>query len=199
MSNETLEEFLKSVAARTPTPGGGAVAAITGAQAAALMSMVSGFTSESDEMRSINERAENARCRFIELGQQDMDAFEKLMSAFKLKKGDDNRKRTIQLALIEAAEAPRSMMLLANSLKADACVLAENGNPNLITDTAMVAVLLIATINSAEFNVLINLKSIKDKDYTVKVNRDIENCRQNLADLKEIANDIRSSLAPSKP
>jgi formiminotetrahydrofolate cyclodeaminase len=198
MSNETLEEFLESVAARTPTPGGGAVAAVTGAQAAALMSMVSAFSSKSEEMHRINQMADTARSQFTELAQQDMDAFKNLMSAFKLKKEDATRQASVQLALTKAAEAPRSMMLLANSLIAYACILSENGNSNLATDTAMVALLLDATISSAELNVLINLKNIKNQSYIDEVNLDIAACRLNLTNLRRIAENIRGSLEPGK-
>ena len=196
MAKETLEEFLESLASRTPTPGGGAVAAITGAQAAALISMVSAFTSQPDEMKKINQRAADARRKFFQLVQQDMDAFEKLMSAFKLKKGTEGRETIIQAALIEAAEAPRSMMLIADSLVGDTANLLKNGNKNLITDTAMVAVLLEATIRSAEYNVLINLKSIDDHQYQTEVHTDINRCRQSLLELTEIADNIRDSLSP---
>ena len=131
MAKETLEEFLDSLAARTPAPGGGAVAAITGAQAAALISMVSGFTTQTDEIVKINQRAKEARLNFVQLVQQDISAFEELMSAFKVKKGITNREETIQAALTGAAEAPRKMMLLANTLVDDASTLLKDGNKNL--------------------------------------------------------------------
>ena len=120
------------------------------------------------------------------------------MSALRLKKGINNREETIQAALTGAAEAPRKMMLLANTLVDDASTLLKDGNKNLITDTAMVAVLLEATIRSAEYNVLINLKSISNHKYLQEVNADLEKGRQNLAQLNEIAERIRSSLAPEK-
>jgi len=195
MAKETMEEFLDSLAARTPTPGGGAVAAITGAQAAALMSMVSAFTPNPDEITKINQRANEARKIFLQLVQQDIDAFEKLMSAYKLKKGTEDRESIVQSALTEAAEAPRAMMLLANSLIEDASRLQKDGNQNLITDTAMAAVLLEATIKSAEYNILINLKSIKSDQYKQEIHADMKRCRLNLAHLTEIAERIRRSMA----
>jgi methenyltetrahydrofolate cyclohydrolase len=198
MTNETIEEFLASLADRTSTPGGGAVAAMTGAQAAALISMVARFTSQSDEMIQINQRAEQARGNFLKFIQRDITAFENLMLAFEAKKETDGRLETIQAALIEAADAPREMMLLANSLIDDTARLARDGNQNLITDTAMVAVLLKATIESAEYNILINLKSIKNPGYIEEAHADIDTCRENMIYLGEIADNIRSSLAPTQ-
>jgi formiminotetrahydrofolate cyclodeaminase len=198
MANETMDEFLDSLAARTSTPGGGAVTAITGAQAAALISMVSRFTSQTDEMTQIIQRAEEARAKFLQLVKRDISAFENLMLAFKTKKETKGRTEIIQAALIEAADAPRAMMLQANSLIDDTSILSRDGNQNLITDTAMVAVLLKAAIESAEYNILINLKSIKNQGYIEEAHADIESCRQNMVHLGEIADSIRSSLAPKQ-
>src|SRR4030042_1575676 len=44
----TIEEFLEEVAARKPTPGGGSVAALSGALAAGLVSMAAEFSGNKD-------------------------------------------------------------------------------------------------------------------------------------------------------
>ena len=198
MTDETINEFLDSLAARTSTPGGGAVAATTGAQAAALIAMVSRFTTQTDEMEQITEKAEKARSIFLQLMERDITAFENLMMAYKTKKETMGRTEIIQEALVETAAAPRAIMVLADSLIDDTSLLSRNGNQNLITDTAMVAVLLKATIESAEYNILINLKSIKSQEYIKEATADIQSCRQNIAHLEEIAEKIRSSLAPTQ-
>ena len=64
IKDQTLEKFLDSVASKTPTPGGGAVAAVTGAMAASLVEMVCNLTigkkrypEVQDEMIRVAERA----------------------------------------------------------------------------------------------------------------------------------------------
>ena len=58
----------------------------------------------------------------------------------------------------------------------------------------MIAILLEATINSAELNVLINLGSIRNSEHREAVNKDIKSCSQNLQSLKDVAVRIRNSL-----
>ena len=63
----SIATFLDDLSSKNATPGGGAVAAITGAQAAALISMVCAFSVENPELESIARQAEEARVKFLKL------------------------------------------------------------------------------------------------------------------------------------
>ena len=198
IQGNSIATFLDDLSSRSPTPGGGAVAAITGAQAAALISMVCQFSSENPELKSIARQAEDARATFLKLADEDSAAFKLVMSAFKQPKDANNRKEKIQAALIKAAEAPRLMMRLASTLVECTSELLEKGNKNLITDTAIAAILIEATVDSAELNVMINLKSINDENYKQELVSEIGMCRHKIKRLKEITDEIRESLNPGR-
>ena len=120
------------------------------------------------------------------------------MSAFKQPKDASNRKDKIQSALIQAAEAPRAMLRLACTLVESTSELLQKGNKNLVTDTGIAAILLEATVDSAELNIMINLKSINDENYKQEVMSEIGMCRHKIKRLKEIVDAIRESLNPGQ-
>ena len=197
-----LKDYLAAVAAKTSTPGGGAVAAVSGCQAVSLMAMVCEFTqcqSDADNafIAALLTRANRARVQFIRLAQEDMDAFNALMLTYKLPKaGEEGRQRMlkIQAALNVAAMVPQAMMTLGASFSADLARLQRIGNQNLVTDTGTVALLLTATILAAEMNVLINIKSITDASSRQGFLDDMETDKQSLPQLDEIAQVIVHSL-----
>jgi len=198
VKDNSIVTFLDDLASRSATPGGGAVAAITGAQAAALISMVCQFSGEIPGFDLIAAQAEKARMTFLKLADEDSAAFKLVMSAFKQPKDANNRKEKIQSALIQAAQAPRSMLKLASTLVESTSELLQKGNKNLITDTGIAAILIEATIDSAELNIMINLKSINDENYRQEVMSEIGMCRQKIKHLKEITDEIRESLNPGQ-
>jgi formiminotetrahydrofolate cyclodeaminase len=196
--SNSIATFLDDLSSKSSTPGGGAVAAITGAQAAALISMVCQFSGENPALDLIAGQAEKARVTFLKLADEDSAAFKLVMSAFKQPKDAINRKEKIQSALIQAAEAPRSMLRLASTLVESTSELLEKGNKNLITDTGIAAILIEATVDSAELNIMINLKSINDENYKQEVMSEIGMCRQKIKRLKEITDEIRDVLNPGQ-
>jgi formiminotetrahydrofolate cyclodeaminase len=198
IQGNSIVTFLDDLSSKSPTPGGGAVAAITGAQAAALISMVCQFSDETPGLSLIAGQAEKARVTFLKLADEDSAAFKLVMSAFKQPKDANNRKEKIQSALIQAAEAPRSMLRLASTLVEGTSELLEKGNKNLVTDTGIAAILIEATVDSAELNIMINLKSINDENYKQEVMSEIGMCRQKIKRLKEITDEILESLNPGQ-
>src|SRR5918995_213784 len=113
----TVEGFLDAMGSEQPTPGGGAAAAMAGATGAALIAMVGRLTvgrpgaEDIDErMRALVGRADGARAEFLILGDRDAEAFEVVMTAFRLPKASDVEKaaRTdaIQRGLEGAAAVP---------------------------------------------------------------------------------------------
>lgn len=194
LESNSIKTFLDSLAAKTSTPGGGAVAAVTGAQGSALISMVCQFSTKFEGAAIMDSRAQQARASFLDLAHADVEAFDAVMAAYRLPKNEPGRDQCIQSSLLQAAEAPRAMMELANSLIDDVLTLSQRGNKNLITDTGMAAVLIETTIRSAEFNILVNLKSISDETYKTDVTREIMACRSRLKELQRVADEVRLSL-----
>ncbi len=186
MKNKTLEEFSKETASSEPVPGGGSIAAYSGALAAALSEMVANLTvgkknyeEVEEEMKIIVDKAEMIRENMLENIEKDCEAFDKVMEGFKLPKNTEeekeHRRKTIQDGLIIAAEVPLEIAKEAFEIMPIAEVVVEKGNKNAITDGLVSAMLARTAVLSALLNVKINLNSIKDLAYVEKTRKIVEN------------------------
>ena len=162
------DEFLERLASKEPVPGGGGAAALGGAIGAALTSMVANLTvgkekflSVEGEMIRLAAASKYLRKELLQLVQEDASVFEAFMKCYKMPKATDLEKELRQIKIQEAAkmgEKALAVLLLA----AEA---AELGNPAVITDAAVAALMARAAVRSAVYNVKINLNLISDQDY----------------------------------
>jgi len=189
MKNKTLEEFSKETASSQPVPGGGSIAAYSGALAAALSEMVANLTvgkknykDVEEEMKLIVDKAEMIRTNMLDNIEKDCEAFDKVMVGFKLPKTSEEekeyRKKTIQKGLIIAAEVPLEIAKEAFEIMPLAEIVVEKGNKNAVTDGLVSAMLARTAVLSALLNVKINLNSIKDEDYVDKTRKVVENLEE---------------------
>lgn len=193
--DKSLVEFLDVTASNDPVPGGGSIAANSGATAAALVEMVANLTIGKekyidvlDEMKDIKDEAHKLRKQLIEYVDTDSQAFNKVMNAYKLPKDTDDqkmkRKMTIQNAMKYAASVPLEVAKKSYKVIELSEKVVDKGNKNAITDAAVSAMLARTAVLSAIYNVKINLTSIKDNIYVEKINKEIEIIQMNI-DKKE--------------
>ena len=173
-------DFVAATASKEPTPGGGAIAALTAATGAALAEMVAnltvgkkGYEAVQPEMEELQAKAEAIRKRMLELSQADADVFNIFMNALGLPKNTDEEKaaRTaaIQQAYKDAAMVPFEIGELANQIFDLAELASRKGNHNLITDGIIAAINARAAVKSAFLNVRINLSGIKDESFVAEL------------------------------
>lgn len=173
-------DFVATTASKEPTPGGGAIAALTAATGAALAEMVAnltfgkkGYEAVQTEMEELQAKAEAIRKRMLELSQADADVFNIFMNALGLPKNTDEEKaaRTaaIQKAYKDAAMVPFEIGELANQIFDLAELASRKGNQNLITDGIIAAINARAAVKSAFLNVRINLSGIKDESFVAEL------------------------------
>ena len=173
-------DFVAATASKEPTPGGGAIAALTAATGAALAEMVAnltfckkGYEAVQTEMEVLQAKAEEIRNRMLELSQADADVFNIFMNALGLPKNTDEEKaaRTaaIQQAYKDAAMVPFEIGELANQIFDLAELASRKGNQNLITDGIIAAINARAAVKSAFLNVRINLSGIKDESFVAEL------------------------------
>ncbi len=184
-AGESLTKFLDDLAAKQETPGGGSAAAVAGALAAGLGSMVCQYTvgkkkyaDVEDRIREILQRCDNARKQFLQLMQDDIDVFQnKVAAAYKMPKDTAEQKQARENAISQAAEAalepPMNIARLANDLLGDMKELAEKGNAMLVSDVGVAVEMLHAAHRSAWFNLDINLQSIADKTNEARLRREV--------------------------
>ncbi|MBS4026071.1 MAG: cyclodeaminase/cyclohydrolase family protein [Clostridia bacterium] len=173
---KTVTGLIDELASSSPAPGGGSVAALSGALGAALGVMVCNLTIGKAkyeavwaELEPVKKEAEQLQQRLLELIDIDTDSFNKVMAAFKLPKETNEEKKVrseaIQSATIGAAEVPLEVALLCLKALRFTPMLAEKGNENAISDIGVAAQQAEAGIQGAALNVKINLGSIKDESY----------------------------------
>ena len=190
-------DFVAATASKEPTPGGGAIAALTGATGAALAEMVAnltfgkkGYEEVQSEMEELQTKAEAIRNRMLELSQADADVFNIFMNALGLPKNTDEEKiaRTaaIQQAYKDAAMVPFKIGELAYQIFDLAELASKKGNQNLITDGIIAAINARAAVKAAFLNVRINLSGIKDEAFVANVSAKMNSIEQDL-DTKEAA------------
>ena len=198
MSNLTdlkSTEFLTALASSAPAPGGGGGAAMAGALAAALASMVANltigkekFAQQEPEVKALLEEAEEVRRRLLGLVEDDAAVFNSFMSCYKLPKATEEEKaaRTaaIRSAAKEAAEVPLAIARASYKVLTLAERLVRIGNPGVITDGACSALLARAALRCAEYNVRINLGLTKDEAYNQSVQEELTKLLQHAEELE---------------
>jgi formiminotetrahydrofolate cyclodeaminase len=176
LTKKTLSAFLDELASSSPAPGGGSVAALSGALGAALSAMVCNLTigkkkyaGVEGDMKKIKTEAESLRARFTELIDKDTEAFNKVMEAFALPKESDAQK-TLRAAAIAAATkeatlVPLEVMKHCIDAMALAQQVASAGNANSASDAGVSALMLHAACEGAALNVKINLGGLQDPEF----------------------------------
>jgi glutamate formiminotransferase/formiminotetrahydrofolate cyclodeaminase len=169
----TLASFMDSVAAATPTPGGGTVAAVAGALAACLATMVANlsigkkkYAEHAEALKGIKRDAESMRVELMALGRRDSDAFEAVLRAGRLPQATPDevtaRDQALAAAGLEAARVPLATATACLRVTELAGRVAKCGNVNAITDAGAAGLLARAAGEAALLNVEINLKSLPD-------------------------------------
>ena len=144
-----MRGFLDELAARTPTPGGGGAAAVTGALAAGLVAMAARFSAARlPGAGDLADQADELRRRVTDLTDLDARAYQSVLEA-----GSGQRRE----ALHGAAVVPLEIAEIGARLAAMAARLAEVGNPNLRGDAVTGALLAAASARSAACLVDINV------------------------------------------
>lgn len=172
----TLGAFLDALASRQSTPGGGGAAAITGSQAAALVSMVVNFTIGNKKYADVEETmkellavSEQLRGELLTLADKDVAAFKAVSACYGMPRSTDDEKKArteaIQSALKEAAMPPYDTAERCLAVAKMVEPVASIGNTNVVSDAAVALYLAEAALKSALINVNINLKFIRDEEF----------------------------------
>jgi formiminotetrahydrofolate cyclodeaminase len=158
-----LPELLANVAAKSPTPGGGAVAAATGALAAALASMVVSYSIGKKSLAHAQPQLEEdqvtlvrTRLLFLELADEDARAYAELNRLSKLPENHPERTTGYAKALTDSVRAPMTIVATSLDLLRRLEAMTTRTNQGLRSDLAIAAVLAHAAAESGAWNVRIN-------------------------------------------
>lgn len=200
----TVREFLGRLASEAPAPGGGAAAALAGAQAASLVAMVARITmaKRTDEAAGLAQtlaRAEELSRELAALVDRDTEAFLEVMSAYRLPKDDTARPGAIQAALRRAAEVPLEVARRSVEVVGLARLVVERGIPSARTDAAVAALMARAAVEGAALNVLVNLTALKDRGFVGKTAQEVAELRQKGQEAAALLDAVFAGLTEKLP
>ena len=197
---KSLKQYALDTKSSDPTPGGGSVSAYVGTLGSSLTSMVGGLTFSKKNYLELPEdvrikmetNAEELEQLFEELASivdEDTNAFDKVMVAFKMPKETDDEKKARSSAIQEgykiALEVPLKCAEKCYRVLELQDVFAEHGNVNAITDIGVGVLLAYSGLEGALLNVTINLSSIKDEEYRKSTSEKVSNLLSTAKELKE--------------
>jgi glutamate formiminotransferase / formiminotetrahydrofolate cyclodeaminase len=170
-----LRAFANETAKDSPAPGGGSISAYVGALGAALGTMVAnlsagkrGWDDRLEEFSAWAEKGQKLKDTLLRLVDEDTEAFNRIMAAFRLPKESAEekaaRKQAIQDATRYAIETPMRTMEAAFEVFELAEAMVKEGNPNSVSDAGVGALCARAAVHGAWMNVKINTGSLTDKE-----------------------------------
>ena len=183
--SDSVGDFAELVAAGTPTPGGGSVAAYCGVLAASLGQMVCSITigkpkyaDVAPRLTEIKSELERLGARLRELIAEDAASFEAVLRAYRLPKDTDAQKAersgSIQDSIQGAIDVPSETARCSFDVLKLMDELAGIGTPTALSDVAVGAQIAQAAIRGAFYNVCVNLDSIADRDAADSTRKEIE-------------------------
>jgi methenyltetrahydrofolate cyclohydrolase len=206
LTDKSTKSFLDELASSAPAPGGGSVAALSGALGAGLISMVCNLTlgkpkyaTVQDDISAILKKSESLRQELTDLLEADVQAYTQLSQTMKMPRDTEEQKATratlMDKALKAATEVPMRVAEACVAVMALCPAAAEKGNTNAVSDVGVGILMAEAGLRGAALNVLINLGMIKDEGFVTENRRKLNNLLQGKPELRdEIYNLVVSKL-----
>lgn len=182
-----VEDFLDVLSSNAPAPGGGSVSALSAANAASLVMMVSALTVNKKKFKALSDTEQapyleatriaiDAKERFMAYVDEDTEAFNQVMAAFKLPKETEeevnSRNMAIEKATVLSIKTPMKVAILTLDLLRQFQPLVTYSNRHAISDLGVAILLLYAAYHGSIMNVKINLSGLSEKSL-VKEYKDV--------------------------
>lgn len=180
-----LKDFADETAGESMAPGGGSISAYVGTLGVALGTMVAnlsghkaGWDDRWEEFSEWARKGQAYKAILLDLVDEDTNAFNKIIDGFRMPKNTDEEKQA-RLEAIEAAtkyatEVPFKVMETAYQSMEVAQAMLKNGMQSSLSDSAVGILCAKTAVTGAYFNVKINAKDLKDRDFAEEITRKSE-------------------------
>jgi formiminotetrahydrofolate cyclodeaminase len=175
MIQQSFEQIVASLAAKTPTPGGGAAAAMAGCMGTALFLMVVRFsrgkkaTADRDnDLQQAETLLDGHLKRLLPMAERDCKSFDLVSAAYGMPKDKDElktlREKAIQEAMVGAMVVPEETLCMVRDVfvamqQVTGCI-----GKAIVSDLASGAALLLAAAEGAFLNVRINAAFLTNRE-----------------------------------
>jgi glutamate formiminotransferase / formiminotetrahydrofolate cyclodeaminase len=174
LASMSLSAFADELSSESPAPGGGSVAALAGSLGAALAAMVANLTVGKKgreaawaELSALAVEAQEIKSALVAAVDEDTAAFNRIMDAMKLPRGNGDQKalreKALQEAYIAASQVPLETAAASVEALRICAAVAELGIPASASDAGVGALMARAGLEGALLNVRINLGQVKDE------------------------------------
>jgi methenyltetrahydrofolate cyclohydrolase len=175
MIAKPFEELVRSFAAKTPTPGGGAAAAMSASLGTALFLMTIRFsrgkkaTVEFDsQLEGVENQLEQCLERLLPMAERDCASFDHVSKAYGLPKETDDeqaiRSRAVEEGMLGAMVVPEETLFVVRDVMRAMSTVLTLVSRNIVSDLGSGAEILMAAAEGAFLNVRINASYLKDRD-----------------------------------
>ncbi|WP_455538846.1 cyclodeaminase/cyclohydrolase family protein [Terrisporobacter sp.] len=198
IAQKSCVDFVEVLASKAAVPGGGGAAALAGAIGMALGSMVCNLTTGKkkyaqyeEKIQEILAKAGKLQEELLSMIDKDAEGFYPLSKAYGLPTSTEEEKKykaeTMEKCLKVACEVPMNIVRLCyESIKLHE-ELVDKGSKLAISDVGCGVQCLRAAILSGQLNVIINVNSMKDREYAQKID---EECNQLVQDGVKICDEV---------
>lgn len=190
----SVRDLLAALAAKEPTPGGGAASAIVGAIGCALVMMAARYSRDSKSLAAhapaldaMIEQFDRALAVLAALADDDVIAYRAYKTARKDQSKAASAQTAYQLAVRDAATVPLEIVATAAALLVATDEMKAHTSPYLVSDLAGGAQMLSAAARSAALNVQINLPQLEDRKLGDTLRHELDSA---MARVKEAAKSI---------
>jgi formiminotetrahydrofolate cyclodeaminase len=181
----TGRQLLDAFAAPDPTPGGGSASALAGSLGTSLLLMVAslpktrtGTPEAAAALARVASALRPIRDRMSALVDEDAQAYDAVVGAYRLPKASDAEQRVrqeaIQAALRRATDVPLEVMRAGDSAISHAAAVARHGNPSAASDVGVALELLRSAVAGAALNVGINVAQVRDVEYVASATATVQ-------------------------
>ena len=176
----TIRDFAEETAGESMAPGGGSISAYVGALGVSLGTMVANLSAHKagwdDKWEFYSNwavKGQDYKNKLLYLVDEDTNSFNKIIDGFRMPKSTDEEKKirlqAIQDATKYATEIPFEVMETAYKSTEVMQAMLKEGMQSSLSDTAVGVLCAKTAVTGAYFNVRINAKDIKDREFAEKI------------------------------
>ncbi len=176
----TIADYLRALSAATPTPAGGAAAALVGALAASLGTMGARIGKQTDPEQSLSDLSQ----KLAILMQRDCEAYEAVSQARRLPVDQANRPSLLAAALEHATEVPLKIAELAGEAGQTIAAIRMQLPPAVQSDLTVGIILAIAAGEAGLHTANTNIKLQRNQPVAVRQTQQMTKIANRLEELK---------------
>jgi formiminotetrahydrofolate cyclodeaminase len=196
MIDQPFRKLIEDLAAKTPTPGGGAAAAFAACLGTALFLMVVRFSrgkkqnvEREHDLAEVEALLDRYLLRMLPMAERDCNAFDLVSISYQMPKDTEEqtalRERAIEEAMIGAMVVPEETLCMVRDVCHAMAGVVDCVAKNIVSDLASGSALLRAAAEGTMLNVQINATYLKNRELADRTKTRARAVRQEVRDHAE--------------